>query len=132
MSRASINSSFIYHTHKAIHLFLIRGPHFLLFNSRSLHPIHTLWFSFLLHILHDCNNKEHLNMGGKANGTTSSKTSSVSATVTTTKQKLLGGQSLQISSPGTASYRCTTRVEQHKSTELCGILIKIKIYPVVP
>lgn len=79
-------------------------------------------------------------MGGKANGTTSSKTSSVSATVTTTKQKLLGGQSLQISSPGTeagpwqgsGAGHCTRREDQHKSIELGGMLIKIKIYPVVP
>lgn len=40
-------------------------------------------------------------MGGKATRTTSSNTSSISATVTTAKQELLGGQSLQISSPGT-------------------------------
>lgn len=74
------------------------------------------------------------------NRTTSSNTSTVSATVTTAKQKLLGGQSLQISSPGTeagpwqatgAGHHTGTCVQQHKGVKLCGTLTQIKIYPVV-
>lgn len=144
MSRANIMSPLrtqfliYYHTHRAIHL---------LFDQRVLFPSsphqkpppcpHSGF-----HIcFHDCSYKEHLNMGGKAGRTTSSNTSSVSATVTIAKQKLLGGQSLQISSPGTeagpgqatgAGHCSRMCVEQHKSNELCGTLIQIKIYPVVP